>query len=94
MLIISRHPATIELLRSLGYTGEVISHVTSPEMIRGRIVIGNLPLRLAAEAELVGEVTLDLPPELRGQELGRDELARYYRGIRWYRVQEVEGPGE
>lgn len=83
--IISRHAATVEWLRECGYDGEVIAHVSDPSILKGQIVIGNLPLHLAAQAALVGAVEFDLPAEMRGQELTIEWLRENAR-IRWYTV--------
>ena len=83
--IISRHAATVEWLRECGYDGEVIAHVSDPSILKGQIVIGNLPLHLAARAALVGAVEFDLPAEMRGQELTLDWLRENAR-IAWYSV--------
>ena len=48
---------------------EVLPHITTAEQIRGKVVVGNLPLALAAEAEMVLAPTYEVPAELRGQEL-------------------------
>jgi len=52
---------------------EVRQHVTVAD-VRGRIVIGVLPLVLAAEAALVVEIPLVLHPEDRGRELSLMEM--------------------
>ena len=85
--IVSRHAATLEWLREQGYEGEVITHVANPEQISGQIVIGNLPLHLAARAALVGAVEFDLPAEMRGQELTLEWMRANAR-VRWYTVRD------
>jgi len=92
-VVVTRHPALLEYLRELGMVGEdceVLTHVSSPEQIRGKEVIGVLPLRLAAEAFSVVEVPLDLPPELRGKELSLEELRRYAGAPKRYRVRAID----
>ncbi len=86
MIIVSRHAATVEWLREQGYEGQVIAHIANPEQIAGEIVIGNLPLHLAARAALVGAVEFELPAEMRGQELTLEWL-RENASVRWYTVQ-------
>jgi len=46
----------------------VIQHATA-EAVAGRHIIGVLPYRLAALAQSVTEIPLDVPAELRGKEL-------------------------
>lgn len=75
-VVVTRHPALVDLLRERGIIGEearVIEHA-SPEDVRGKHVIGVLPLALAALAESVTEIPLKLTPEMRGKELDLDTL--------------------
>jgi hypothetical protein len=106
-IVVTRHPALIQLLLERGIVQggtEVVGHATA-EMVRGRHVIGVLPLELAAEAEMVTVVPLAVPPEMRGRELTVEEVRRYagepktYRvtgSTRWYGFHEsirlVDGP--
>lgn len=74
-LVVTRHPALISFLKEKGLIGDqtpVVSHVTEDD-VRGKHVLGVLPLRLAASAASVSEIPLDLAPEDRGREL---DLAR------------------
>ena len=78
-VIVTRHPALVEYLRSIGLVPEdarIIEHAT-PEDVAGAHVIGVLPLRLAERAWLVTEVPLDIPPELRGRELTLAEVRQF-----------------
>jgi putative CRISPR-associated protein (TIGR02620 family) len=89
-LIVTRHAGLIEVLRAdFGITGKVISHAT-PEAIRGKRVVGVLPLHLAAEAASVTEVVLDLPADKRGVELSADEVRQFCRGLRTFVVRTEE----
>ena len=51
----------------------VLAHV-SPDDVRGKDVIGVLPLGLAAIAASVTEIPLAIAPEMRGKELDLDTL--------------------
>ena len=87
-VIVTRHPALVEVLIEEGIapaSAQVIAHAT-PEEIRGRAVFGILPLHLAAEAESVTVIGLNLPPELRGQELNADQVREHMGGVATYRV--------
>ena len=87
-IVVTRHPALVELLRERGLISgewELLSHCT-PEQVRGRHVIGVLPLSLAAVAERVTEIPLDLTPELRGVELDLPTLRRVAGEAVTYRV--------
>lgn len=86
-VIVSRHAGAIEWLKRQGITGEVISHVDDPAQIRGRIVIGNLPLHLAAEASIIGSIELpNLRPDQRGKDLTADEMEEADARLAWYAV--------
>jgi len=87
-VVITRHPALVEVLRELGLADAqtpILAHATA-EQVRGRRVIGVLPLHLAAEAAEVVEVPLHIPESLRGRELTADEIRRYAGEPMCYRV--------
>jgi CRISPR-associated protein Csx16 len=78
-LLITRHPGAIEWATRRGLPIHRQVHHLDPETIRpGDVVIGTLPLNLAAEVCARGakfhSLTLDLPAHLRGQELSAEEL--------------------
>lgn len=92
ILVVTRHSALIGYLREQALIGaevRVVSHAT-PDDVRGQDVIGILPLRLAALAETVTEVELEVPEELRGRELSLDHIREYARGVRRYRVVRID----
>jgi putative CRISPR-associated protein (TIGR02620 family) len=92
VLVVTRHPALVELLRERGLiTGdvEVLTHASEAD-VAGRHVYGVLPLNLAAAAERVTEIPLALTPELRGVELGLDTLRRVAGEARTYVVRVIE----
>lgn len=65
----------------------VLSHVTDPAQIRGKVVYGVLPLALAAEALTVHEVSMPgLPADRRGKELTPTEMDEYGATLVSYRV--------
>jgi len=70
-IVVTRHPGLVEYLREVGLIGpeaEVIAHATA-DQVRGRRVIGVLPLALAALAQDVTEIPLAMAPADRGVEL-------------------------
>lgn len=76
-LVVTRHPALVEYLRERGLVDEttpVVSHVTDPSEIEGKVVAGVLPLHLAAACYAVVEIPLALAPEDRGRELSIERL--------------------
>lgn len=58
-IIVTRHQTLVDWLAARGITGTVIEHVSDAAQIRGRRVIGILPLSLAAEAASV--VSVEMP---------------------------------
>jgi putative CRISPR-associated protein (TIGR02620 family) len=88
-LVVTRHPALVDLLRERGLLPEgtqVLSHVETPDLIRGQDVIGVLPMSLAAVAASVTEIPLALTPELRGRELDLATLRQIAGEAVTYRV--------
>ncbi len=77
-VVITRHQALVAYLREIGLispTDNVLSYAAA-EDVRGRDVIGVLPLRLAALAASITEVPLRVPPAARGRELSLDDVRR------------------
>lgn len=75
-IVITRHTALVAYLIETGVIAHdtpVLAHAT-PEDVRGRHVVGVLPLSLAALAVSVTEVPLALTPEDRGRELGIERM--------------------
>jgi CRISPR-associated protein Csx16 len=81
-LIVSRHPGAIEFVTTCGYEGTVVEHF-NPEMVEeGMVVIGVLPLHLAAEVlnrggRFIQIIMPNVPAEMRGQELTPEEMLQY-----------------
>ena len=77
-IVVTRHPALVALLRERGLVSDdvrVTEHAT-PDDVRGKNVIGVLPMSLAALALSVTEVPIALTPEMRGKELDLDTLRK------------------
>ena len=87
ILIVARHPGAVEWLRSQSIEGEVVSHVSDPAILEGRIVVGILPLNLAAQAAQVWSVDLPkLSAEMRGKELSPEQMDEAGAVLRKYQV--------
>lgn len=89
-VVVSRHNGVVEWLHQRGIAGQVISHVSDVEQIRGKIVYGVLPLHLAAECEMV--ISVDLPglsPEQRGKDLSPAEMDKAGAILSMYVVDKV-----
>jgi hypothetical protein len=87
-IVVTRHKALVELLLERDIVDEtvpVIEHAT-PEQVRGKHVIGVLPLNLAALTLSVTEIPLNMSPEDRGKELGIERLREIAGDPVMYRV--------
>lgn len=88
---ISRHPGAREWAAQEGLVvDQVIEHL-DPNIIQpGDILIGSLPVNLAAEVCIRGgrylNLSLDLPASLRGQELNAEQMRACGARIEEYRV--------
>lgn len=80
--LITRHPGAVEWAERQGVRVDMqIAHL-DPELIQaGDVVIGTLPVQLAAEVCARGgrflSLSLEVPPEARGRELTADDLERF-----------------
>jgi len=74
-VIVSRHCAAVEFIRQAAGLSDKVPVLASatPDDVRGKVVYGNLPLHLAAEAAQVVAVEFDGAPP-RGAEYGITEM--------------------
>lgn len=90
-IVVTRHPALVTVLVEDGIVPAdvpVLAQATGDD-VRGKRVIGVLPLFLAAEADSLTTVDLRLPPEMRGTELTAAQVREYMTGYTTYRVERV-----
>jgi len=76
-LVITRHTALVEYLRAIELIDEsatIIPHCDDPETIRGRTIVGPIPISLACVARSVIHIPLRLDPSDRGRELSLAEV--------------------
>jgi len=88
---ITRHPGAIEWARRHGLSVDRhIIHLDPADVRPGDLVLGTLPVNLAADVCAKGarylNLSLDLPAEARGRELSADDLERYGARLEEYRV--------
>lgn len=89
-VIITRHAGLVAWLAERGITGQVIDHAT-PDDVRGKHVVGALPLHLAALAERITVVDLPgLATEQRGKDLTPTEMDAAGASLETYRITKVE----
>lgn len=89
---VSRHPGAIEWAARQGIrVDRQVTHLDIDQVRAGDTVIGTLPVHLAAEVCARGarffNLSLDVPPEVRGCELSADDLERFGARIEEYEVQ-------
>lgn len=87
-VIVSRHPAAVEFLRQndARFADAPVLESATADDVRDRVVGGNLPLHLAAEAAMV--VTVEFTgPAPRGQEYTLEEMRNAGAHLRVYVVQ-------
>ena len=78
-LIITRHTGLVEFLKEQGYVSkdaEVKTHASAKD-VEGKDVWGVLPHNLSCLCNTFSEVPLNLPAELRGVELTKDQVEQY-----------------
>jgi CRISPR-associated protein Csx16 len=80
-LLVSRHASAIAWVKSKMPVDEVLTHLTDDDLAHltpAYTVIGTLPIHLAAAVCDQGAsfvyLSLDTPPELRGQELSIEQM--------------------
>ena len=87
-VIVTRHQGLVEWLSRKGITGDVIPSATVDD-VRGKRVVGALPLYLAAEAESVVAVEYICPFEFRGKDLSADQLEELGAKLSEFRVERI-----
>lgn len=78
-VVVTRHPSLVEHLKERGIideSAEVIEHATEND-VRGNHVIGILPVHLASLAGRYTNLTMNVPKELRGEELTIEQVREF-----------------
>jgi len=96
-LFVSRHPGALEWATGEGFAVDrQVAHLDSTTIQPGDVVIGTLPVNLAARVCERGgrylHLSLELPPERRGRELSAADLRQYGARLEEFRVTPVR-PG-
>lgn len=92
---VTRHPGAIDWAKAAGIAyDEHIPHLDPAIIAPGDVVIGSLPVHLAAEVCARGgrylNLSLDLPAHLRGRELDAATLAEINARLEEYEVRRIE----
>ena len=88
---VSRHPGALEWMRREGIAFDAhVPHLDVGCVAEGDVVIGTLPIHLAARVCARGgrylHLSLELPPDWRGRELSAADLRRFGARLEEYRV--------
>lgn len=91
---ISRHPGAVDWAAEEGIVVDrQIAHLDTETIQPGDVVIGTLPVNLAARVCERGgrylHLSLELPPDWRGRELSADDLRRIGARVQEYRILSV-----
>jgi len=88
--LVSRHAGALEWLRRRGVRGQVVRHLDPRRVRAGDVVVGVLPVALAAQVCARGgrfiALEVEVPEEWRGRELSAEELERLGARLVEYRV--------
>ncbi len=75
---VTRHSGALDWARGEGVEAHSVAHLDPSGLTRGDIVMGTLPVNLAAEVCARGarylHLSLDLPEHLRGKDLSADDM--------------------
>lgn len=91
-VVVTRHAALVAYLTEQGIipAGANVLPRATPDDVKGRHVVGVLPLHLAALAVRVTVVPLNVPDELRGVELSLEQVRRYAGPASTYAVHQMK----
>lgn len=92
--IVSRHQGAIAWLNAQGWQGTQIDHLDIDCVNEGDVVMGTLPVNLAAEvcakkAQYI-HLSLRIPFELRGVELSSEQMMAYGADLKVYDVKQSD----
>lgn len=92
--LMTRHPGAIEWAARQGVqVDQLVMHLDPALIQSGDVVIGTLPVNLAAEVCSRGgrffNLTLDVPPQARGRELTADDLDAFCARLEAFEVRPV-----
>lgn len=76
---VSRHPGALDWAAQEGIkVNRLVAHLLTDEIQRGDVVLGTLPVQLAAQVCERGarylHLSLDIPQDLRGKDLSADDM--------------------
>lgn len=90
-VIVTRHQGLVDYIIKSGLAAPdttVVIHATA-SAVRGKKVCGSLPHSLSCLTESFTEIPLALPLHKRGKELTWDEIKKYARTPKTYKIERV-----
>ena len=91
---VTRHAGAIEWARRRGLAAERIEHLDPTAVRPGDVVIGTLPIHLAAEVCARGgrylHLAMEVPADARGRPLSADEMDRFGARLARFSIQEID----
>ena len=89
---ITRHSGAVDWARAQGIGARHVEHLDLDSIRAGDIVLGTLPVSLAARVCALGSeyhhLTLDLPPDWRGRELSAQDMDRFGARLQRFHIEE------
>jgi hypothetical protein len=91
-IIVTKFRALVEYIKNKGLADDNTRHIThaKPSDLKGKHALGVLPFWLAAHAEMVTEIRLNIPLNRRGEELSLEEVSFYALPPATYKVIKIE----
>ncbi len=93
VVVIGKYKSFVEFVKKLGifdWSTVTVVERASPHDVIGKVVVGAIPVDLAARASLVLVPKFNLPKELHDKELTLEEIKKYFVKFRVFSVKEVE----
>ena len=91
ILILTQHIGAIEWLRRIGITAEIVTQPTA-EKVRGKHVIGDLPIHMAIECFTVTSIAFDKTPNKREEEISANDMEKFGARLETFLVRRVATP--
>ena len=94
-VIVTRHEGTVQWLRQQGIDTDYVITYISEESARGKHIIGNVPIWVAAKADMVSLIYFESKPNFHKYKfLTPEYMDAYGAHLRTFKVEEVEWEGQ
>ncbi len=91
---VTRHQGAVEWAARRGIEAERVEHLDSARIAAGDVVLGTLPVSVAADVCAAGgryvHLTLPVPSDMRGRELSADDMDRFGARLEEFVVRRIE----